>query len=192
ALERNTERLAQFTSDWTRQSPNDPAAFEAIADILDTRGEILEDRPGRMSALGAIARARLLSTDGGQRLRTATKEVWIRFKRGEFKPSRMLADSILKSRAAPTESEARSLIGLAAVTGNISRTADLARETGWYAQSARSRTPDGVSLPAARLFANAALGVCDRTTWETLRRALENAIDSYVQPRDAAALREDL
>ena len=50
ALERNTERLAQFTSDWTRQSPNDPAAFEALADILDTRGEILEDRPGRLWA----------------------------------------------------------------------------------------------------------------------------------------------
>ena len=192
ALERNADLLADFTTDWTRQSPNDPAAFEALGDILDNRGEIQDDRPGRMSALGAIARARALSTDKGQKLRTATKEVWIRFKRGEFKASRALADSILQSNQAPTEADARILIGLAAVTGKISRTADLARETGWYLRGVRSRTPDGVSAPAARLFATSALGICDTALLRSLRRDLDNAIDSYVQPQDAESLREDL
>ena len=191
ALERNTERLAEFAATWTQQRPAEPAAFEALADMLDASGEIFAARGSRMSALEAITQARRLAAREDQQLRTAVKEVWIRFKRGEFATARTLADSILAAKKPLSEADARNLLGLAALTGNVTRTADLARDYRWYVTPSRS-IPPAVAAPAARLFAFALFGSCDLSDWQTLRRDLNSAIDSYVEAREAEAIRADL
>lgn len=57
ALDRNSSLLLAFASDWAEQFPQSADAYEALADILDVRGEASDTRAGRISAVGAALRA---------------------------------------------------------------------------------------------------------------------------------------
>ena len=174
ALQTNLDMLLDFASEWTRRSPESSQAFQALADVLEARGEIARNRSGGLSALDAVRRARQVATNPAERQLAATKEAWLRFKQGDFVQARSLADSVLASASHPLPADAAAVIGLAALTGKIGRTAELARQTGDYAASAAS-APVQVMDAAAPFFAFAALGVCADTT-----RALERRLDEQL------------
>src|SRR4029077_14318353 len=123
AIAQNTEELLSFTIAWTQDSKNDPAAFEALADMLEVHGDIEDDASPNASALGALRRAAALSTDSTQLLRIKSKQAWVHFKRGEFTEAKRLADDLLLSRPAPAAKDAEALIVLAALTGRVNRVA---------------------------------------------------------------------
>jgi hypothetical protein len=191
ALDRNSELLLGFAIDWTEQFPQSADAYEALADILDVRGEASETRTGRFSAIGAALRSLELSTNPQQRLRLAAKEVILRFKRSEFGKAGTLADSILRNHEAATSDEALELIGLAAMTGRIRETAHLARLGGvpQFPMSVAIAAP--VADAAANFFARAALGACGDETLSS-ESQFDNALQGYVPENKRAEVRAAL
>jgi hypothetical protein len=184
ALAQNTQELLDFSIEWTRESPGDPAAFEAVADVLEVRGDIGDDPSPTASALSAIRRARILATDPSQKLRAVSKETWLRFKRAEFAEAKKLADDVLAARSQPSQADAEVMIGLAALTGQVDRMARLAELTDAGLPPAYADVSGPVKSATARFFARAALGVCGGDIAAT-RRELDDAIDHYVAPAAA-------
>ena len=177
AIQANLDILLDFASEWTRRSPESSQAFQALADVLEARGEIVRNRSGALSAMDAAVRARRLAATSRERLVSASKEAWLRFKQGDFGHARSLADSLLATNQANPE-DARTLIGLAALTGKIGKTAELARLTNDYA-AAVANIPVPVMDAAAPFFAFAALGVCSDTT-RVIERRLDDQLGHYV------------
>jgi len=177
ALAANLDALYDFAEDWTRRAPTSSAAFLALADVLESRGEIDRTRSGSLSAIDAITRSRALATTPRDRTLAAGKEAWLRFKQGNYAISRALADSLLIQSGKRTD-EAQTLIGLAALTGKIGKTAELARVTHDYAASAASLAPP-ITDAAAPFFAFAALGVCGDTV-RAIERRLDDALGHFV------------
>jgi serine/threonine protein kinase/tetratricopeptide (TPR) repeat protein len=173
ALQANLDILLDFASEWTRRSPESSQAFQALADVLEARGEIARSRSGTMSALDAVVKARQVASTPREKQLAASKEAWLRFKLGDFPRARSLADSLLAAYQ-PRREEAEALIGLAALTGKIGKTAELARLTNDYAAAA-AKVPVPVMDAAAPFFAFAALGVCSDTT-----RAVERRLDEQL------------
>ena len=188
ALETNLNVLNDFAADWTRRAPNSSPAFLALAEVQEARGEISRSRSSSsLSALDAVARARVVAVSDGDRLLAATKEAWLRFKEGDFVRARLLADSLLNSPPS-RRPDASAMIGLAALTGKIDKTAELARITQDYAASASS-VPVPIMDAAAPFFAFAALGVCGDTT-QIIERKLDDALEHYVAETQEAQLRQ--
>jgi eukaryotic-like serine/threonine-protein kinase len=179
ALDRNSTLLLTFASDWAEQFPQSPDAYEALADILDVRGEASDTRAGQVSAVGAARQALKLTTSPQQRLRLSAREARLWFKGSEFQKAGTLADSLLRNHPAATSDEALELIGLAAMTGRIRQTAQLARLGGQpqFPMSVAIAAP--VAEAAANFFARAALGACGDATLSS-ERQLDNALQSYV------------
>jgi tRNA A-37 threonylcarbamoyl transferase component Bud32/tetratricopeptide (TPR) repeat protein len=173
ALQANLDVLLDFTSEWTRRSPSSSLAFQALADVLEARGEIMGSRRGGVSAMDAVARARRVAATPRESRLAAGKEAWLRFKQGDFVRARSLADSLLATAQSSAE-EAATLIGLAALTGKIGRTAEFARITNDYAATT-AKLPVPIMDAAARFFAFAALGVCSDTI-----RAIERRLDEQL------------
>ena len=177
ALEANLDALYNVATDWTRRAPGSSPAFLALANVLESRGEIDRGRSGSLSAIEAITRSRTAATTPRDRVLSASKEAWLRFKQGEYARSRTLADSLLTQFGTQT-SEAQTLIGLAALTGKIGKTGELARATHDYAASAFS-FPPAVTDAAAPFFAFAALGVCGDTV-RTIEHRLDDALAHFI------------
>jgi serine/threonine protein kinase/tetratricopeptide (TPR) repeat protein len=178
ALEQNRTLLLDFATDWARQSPGNAGAFQAMAEVLEARAEITRSRSGGLSALDAVRKAREVAATPREKQLAATKEAWLRFKQGNFAQARLLADSVLAIAYHPLPEDAGEVIGLAALTGKLGRTAELARQTNDYAASAAS-LPVQVMDAAASFFAFAALGVCSDTTL-ALERRLDDQLAHYV------------
>jgi serine/threonine protein kinase len=176
AIQADLEFLLDFTLDWTRRAPQSAQAFLALADVREARGEISRSRYGEMSALDAARHARSVSTTAREQLVARTREAWLTFKVGEFTRARVLADSLLSGPY--TVADARDLIGLAALTGKINKTAELARITNDYAAGVAS-VPVPVVDAAAPFFAFAALGICGDTVL-ALERHLDNQLERFV------------
>jgi tetratricopeptide (TPR) repeat protein len=191
AITQNIQPLLDFTIAWTRDSNNDPAAFEALADVLEVRGDIGDDPSPTASALSALRRSLALTSDPNQKLRLVSKETWLHFKRAEFVEAKKLADQALASRPHASETDAKVLIGLTALTGRIDRMARLAEITGDGIPPAVADVPHPVRSAASRLFAGAALGACGSDVAER-RRDLEEAIDRYVSPAAAPTISQTL
>jgi hypothetical protein len=179
ALDRNSTLLLAFASDWTEQFPQSADAYEALSDILDVRGEASDTHSGQISAVGAVQRALGLTKNPQQRLRLSAREARLRFKASEFGRAGTLADSLLRNHPAATSEEALELIGLAAMTGRIRQTAQLARLGGQpqFPMSVAIAAP--VADAAANFFARSALGACGDATLSS-ERQLDNALQSYV------------
>jgi hypothetical protein len=179
ALQRNSDQLLSFASEWTRQFPNSPDAHEALSDVLEVRGEVA-DGPGRsQSALAAILRAQTLTSDPHQQLRLSAREVRLRLKRSEFARAGALADSVLGRYDAASQEDANELIGLAALAGKIDQTARLARFGIWPLAVARVAIAPSLGEATANLFAHAALGGCEPGA-RSLEVAFERQLQSYV------------
>jgi serine/threonine protein kinase/tetratricopeptide (TPR) repeat protein len=188
ALQHNLDVLLDFTTDWTRRSPQRASAFEALADVLEVRGEISEQSVTGRSALTAARRARSLAVNQHERVDAMTREAWLLFKLGAFSSASALADTILAANAHPGIEDGKQLIGLAALTGKVTRTSELAALTNAF-------TGPGLEVPsqvrdiAASFFARAALGVCDAATVSTERR-LDDEIAANVAENEEQALRQ--
>ena len=190
-LERDSDLLLDFVLNWTQQSKEDPAAFEALADILETRGDLSNGTGTQPSALTAIHRARELARDPQQRVRVRAREVSIRFKRSEFTLARTLADSVLAEASDSGPADLRLLGGLAALTGKLGRTTVLARRSGAYLPASGLNIPTSVGAPAAAFFANAALGICGPAT-QKIEQDLDREISSGFSEDDRERARADL
>jgi protein kinase-like protein len=190
ALDRNSDVLLSFATEWARQSPQSADAHEALADILEARGEISEGS-GSPSALSALLTARQLTASDVQRLRLSASEVRLRLKTLEFSRARSLADSLLMNHRVATPEDAAEMIWMAALTGRISQTARLARD------SLRAPIEDQVSIPpplaeaAANLYAYAALGACGDAV-HSLEDEVERALQTYVPEIKRDAVRAHL
>jgi tRNA A-37 threonylcarbamoyl transferase component Bud32 len=187
ALSRNLDALLQFAAEWTRDAPQSASAFQALGDVLEARGEITRRASTGMSAIQAIDRARQLATIPREKFLAATSAAWLLFKQGDFPYARALADSILATPRDGGAREAETIIGLAALTGKLGKTAELAREAPPYASTAFN-LPIPVMDAAAPFFAFAALGVCGDTT-ERLERRLDEQIAHSVSEEQQPQVR---
>jgi tetratricopeptide (TPR) repeat protein len=194
AVERNREELRSSILKWADAFPTNPDPYEALSYILETTGEI-DVGPPRGSALGAIRRARSLTTDSSRALLDAVTETRLLFKLEHFAEAARLADSMLS--AAPLELEpfaARQLAGLALLTGRAYRAASL------LAQSAPLDTPvtwDGEPVPETpvavkqagmALLAYAALGGPSDSIRMGKRR-VEERVNSWAGAADRERVR---
>jgi tetratricopeptide (TPR) repeat protein len=178
ALGNNLGVLLEFTTEWTRRTPESSPAFQALAEVLDARGEITRSRSGGITALEAARRARASAVTQHERQLSAVKEAWLLFKEGDFTQARLLADSVLTNTALAGPEDAQALVGLAALTGKIAKTAELSRIANNYSAAAEN-VPIQVMDAAAPFFAFAALGVCGDST-RALERRLDEQLARYV------------
>jgi serine/threonine protein kinase/tetratricopeptide (TPR) repeat protein len=190
ALQHNLDALLSFTIDWTQRAPASAAAFEGLADVLEVRGEISEGMVAGRSALNAARRARELARTSSERLSAMTREAWLRLKAGSFVGASALADTIFAANPRPAADDARNLIGLAALTGRVQKTSDLAALTTAFT-SPGLEVPMQIRDPAASFFARAALGLCDATTIAAENR-LDAEIAANVAENDEPALKKAL
>ncbi|HSD30954.1 MAG TPA: serine/threonine-protein kinase [Gemmatimonadales bacterium] len=128
AVVHNQGALREITSTWVRTFPDDPAACEAHAQVLESMGD-LEGQLEENSALAMTRRARRRAEDSTQALRLVVAEVRLLTKVEDFAAARRLADSVLDAQREPSQS-AVALAGLAALTGRVHLTARLLAEAG--------------------------------------------------------------
>ena len=188
ARDHNVDALLAVADAWRRNAPRNPDAYEAFEDALEVRGD---DRPGSLSALDAIRAARELSSDPEQRLRLATREVWLHFKKGEFARVSVQSDSLLQEVKNPTVEQARLLLPLAALTGKVQTAAALASLTAPYVGAPTDFLQAPIRNAAGELFAEASMGVCDESV-RRLQAELSDNIDSHVAEKDRHRIRASL
>lgn len=191
ALDRNARNIFEFATSWTRADPRNPSAFEELALILETRGEIASDNGARMSASEAVRKALALSTNVPQRIALATTEVRLRIKRHEFDAAARLADSLLSRQVVPPGGA--NLIALSAFAGKSERMAkEVSRSTTWMPQGGiKFNMPPNLISTGARLFARSALGMCGTET-EAVQARLATELESYVNPDNRELARHRL
>jgi serine/threonine protein kinase len=191
ALDANAELLSDFTTSWTRQLPNDPAAFGARAEVLEISGDIAGEPFEQTAVMKALRQVRMLTHDPQPIFHTVVKEVWLRFKRDEFGEARRLADSLLAAYPHPTTAEAEALLPLAALTGKLEKTVELSRASQPFLPALEDVLPVQVRYAASELLITAALGVCgDRIV--SLEKRLDEALIRYLPADRAREIREDL
>ena len=162
AVERSRATLQEITTTWVRSFPESADAFEVLANVLETRGEIDSGGAIERSALRSVRRARALAADDVQRLRLAVAESRLLVKLGRFGAARAVADSLLLAAVEPPPVEAEMLAALAALTGRAAQSARLlaraAPEQVVVAEGRRLTAPLPVMESAMALLAYASLG----------------------------------
>jgi eukaryotic-like serine/threonine-protein kinase len=174
ALAHDLDELLDFASGWTRHSPQNASAFRALAAVLEARGEIARGQGSGPSAIDAIETARKVARNSRDAILAATDEAWLLLKQGQFRPARILSDSLLAENVNAESNTAEALVGLAALTGKINRMSELSRRFPMYAAGA-AQAPIAVLDAAAPYFAFAALGVCSDSV-----RVLEERLDAQI------------
>jgi len=182
ALRLNRDRMLTLLESLTRRMPGSPDVFEAMANVLEARDEIIGTPNGRYSALSALERARALSTNADQRLRLAAADVRLHLKLADFARAAATADSVLRVEQDATkqvsETHSAQLAALAAFAGRTGRAVDYLRAS----RPRNVRRDEGVpaaNAAASALLMRAALGVCDDST-RTLPASITRTLDSYV------------
>jgi serine/threonine protein kinase/tetratricopeptide (TPR) repeat protein len=191
ALDRNADVLFDMANRWVQIAPRNPDALEALADVLETRGDIASGGAANASAAGAVREALSLTTDPQQRIRLVVRDGILRFRRGDYEGTSRLADSLFRTPDLTDNNTAPVLISLAALTGRVGAMANLAKGVALPARLDGIAIPLTVSEVAAKLFAAAALGVCGDTL-TALRQRLEQQIQSSVAESQRAAARAAL
>ncbi|MDP9205839.1 MAG: serine/threonine protein kinase [Gemmatimonadota bacterium] len=191
ALDQNADQLLRVATNWTRRSPTDPAGFEALAEVLEIGGDIGGQPFQETAVVQALRRTRALSRDPDQLTRTVSREIWLRFKREEFAEARRLADSLIAAIPQPSESDARLLIPIAALTGKLDLAARLGRLEQPFLPLVAASMPTQVREAAVDLFVSAASGLCG-TRISLLEKRLDDQLMRYVPAERAKGLRDDL
>jgi tetratricopeptide (TPR) repeat protein len=186
----NADRLLAFSRDWVAQVPASPDAYEALATVLEERGQLTDREDGMgISAMAALDSAMRRTHDDTRIARLTSSRVRLLVKHEEFAKAIALVDSILSVDRTPTPATADWLVGLASLTGRAAKAGELDR-------IAMAAATDDAGIPAplteriTRTTVESALGVCGATMQSELD-ALDAAIDSYVEParRDAVRAR---
>ena len=185
AITKNSAQLLEYAAQWASSTQDDPAAFEALSDVLDVRGAIGNGSDPTSSALSALTRAHSLSRDSAQLLRLLVKEAWVRFKRGEFSQAKKLADSALLTPAR-SKVDANFLVGLAALTGKVRLMSHLSEMSNAALPPSLDNADAGLREAASDYFARASLGACEAAS--VSRQNLDKAIDRFASPADAASI----
>jgi tetratricopeptide (TPR) repeat protein len=191
AIVRNRAKLRRAIDQWVATSPNDPAAYKALASSAELTGDITFVRPGSLSALEATRRASRLTTDSAQRIQLAIIEIRLLVKASDFTEARIRAESLLRAYPRVEGPESDQLAGVAALVGRVHRAATLLRSD---APGYRVRTPSGGVLSPApalgdaalALLAYAALGAPVESI-EVLESRTRDLIPSYVVGDSARA-----
>ena len=195
AVAHNREELRALISRWIEAFPGSANAYEALSLVLETTGELDAGPSIEQSALAAIRRARTLSSDPEQSLRSAVAEARLIFKLERFAEAVRIADSALAAADAnPEPFAARRLGGLALLTGRVYRAAQLLQ------RSAPLDTPmtwDGVEVPGApmpvkqaglELLAYAAVGQPPESL-RAVKRRVDQRVNSWAGPVSREQLR---
>jgi hypothetical protein len=180
ALRFNRDRMLALLELLTQRMPASPDAFEAMTNLLEARDEIIGTPNGRYSALSALERARVLSTNDDQRIRLAAADVRLHLKLGDFGRASATADSVLNAKHDTTPQQTSQLAALAAFAGRTSLA------TQYLSASEFQLSSDvipSVKQPLAALLMRAALGVCDDSV-RTLPQVIVRTLTSYVEPAD--------
>jgi serine/threonine protein kinase/tetratricopeptide (TPR) repeat protein len=190
ALTRDASILREFATRWTREEPKNPQAHEALANVLETSGELFADRPGKASAISSLRVARQFSPPGTQ-VRIAAREVWVNLKGSRFVEARTLADSILDAKLGSDNMDPRAMLGLAAITGRLAKASDFASASRDWVPASSADLPYAINEAAARLFVHAAFGVCGEQLNES-ERALDSKLDSFISDEEKSRVRAEI
>jgi tetratricopeptide (TPR) repeat protein len=195
AVAHNREVLRKTIVTWIDAFPASADAHEALGLVLEATGEIDPGPSAERSALAAVQRARGLTHDPEQALRSAVAEVRLLFKLERFGDAAALADSVLA--AAPAEAgplTARRLAGLAVLTGRVY---DAARFLRLSAPLDTPITWDGLAVPDApipvkqaglALLAYASLGA-PAESLRALKARVDQRVTSWAGPVSRERLR---
>ncbi|MBA2688242.1 MAG: protein kinase [Gemmatimonadaceae bacterium] len=181
ALERNNEKLFEFANSWARVDSLNADAFEALAFMLEVRGDVAGRAGAGVTASEALQKATKLSTNDRQRIRIIGSEIRMRIKRYEFAAADRLADSLL-TKAQMNRGEP-DLMSSAAMSGRIQRFAREAEAShiwlpiGYAAIGA----PSALLATSADLFARASLGDCTSALKQS-ESQLRSQMESYLTP----------
>jgi tetratricopeptide (TPR) repeat protein len=189
ALDRNSEIRRDIALEWIRVSPQNADAHEALADVLESRGDLTAVGKTSLSAMSALGRAQELASSDEQKLRLLAREVRLLFKLGNFAEARTRADSVLARYDGGSIADARELAPVAAMVGKIGKLAQFVRSGGL--QTASVNIPPPLQEIGATFFSRAALGVCDNGLVDS-RQLLEQRLDSYIAEENRSEVRAAL
>ena len=190
ALERNAASLLTFIRSWNARRPASAAPLLALADVLESRGEVTESAGSELGALSAVRRVRTMTSDRAELVQLRLREFRLLVRAGAFSSAAALADSLLGLRGAHEENTLRALHAAAGMTGRLSAAVRIG--------TALPRTPavEGAVLVAplvagaAALDARAALGAC--TGVPAARARLDSTIEAHVPEQRWVAVRDEL
>jgi tetratricopeptide (TPR) repeat protein len=171
AVNHQRATFRDIAASWRRAFPDAVEPLEAMAVALELLGD--------STALDTLRVARRLTTDGDQRLRLATQEVWLLVKLGvpddvaRLTAARKLADSLLAPGEIRTGS-AHVLAGLAVLTGRGHRAAAIARGSAGPQDLSVSVSGKTISASRALLVYSALDGPVD--SLHVLERRVATAI----------------
>src|ERR1043166_2375147 len=161
ALEASRNKLREVTAEWLSRYPGSPAALEAHTWALELAGDITSAAPNP-SGLALVRRLRGLPSAPSRRVELGVWEVRLLLKARRFTAASRLADSIL---AIPPANDRETLlqVGLAALTGRVSRAAQLAElspETSYILPTgARFEVSKQIGAASQRLLTYVASGL---------------------------------
>ena len=193
ALQRNRDFLLKLVLRWTRQFPDSSAAFESLAILQESRGELGVDRAGVPSALSAIQIAERLSRDSARTGLLVVSEIRLRLKQYQFSRAAALSDSLLRNVGALPSVGSR-LAGIAALTGRIGLAETLLDPRAFMPgdQDPGQQLPNQALLAAATsLYVNAALGVCSDVL-DKLDNQINQLAESYAPAGEQQKVKNDL
>ena len=179
ALQRNREALLGVLVTLTQRLPDNPDAFESLARVLEMRDEITGTPNGGYSALSAIDRAKVLSTDSVQRARLGATDVRLHLKLGDFARTASIAESILTASPTSNGERALYLAGIAALTGHEHAAVAYLRASGQTVGLTGAPAVPLLEDVSTALFVRAALGACDDSL-RALHRQVAPLMESYV------------
>ena len=186
AIARNRDQLRSITEAWLAAFPTNPDAIEAHARVLESLGELRDDRPAIRSALLLFRDGRAAATDPDQRTRLEVGEFRVLLKLGRFDGARRLADSLLSGAGQATPTAAATLASVAALTGRPNQIAALLGQAASTISAADAEgTP--VAVPAAlretwlELLGYAAVGE-PRDSLDSFEQRLLGQVRTYVAP----------
>jgi tetratricopeptide (TPR) repeat protein/tRNA A-37 threonylcarbamoyl transferase component Bud32 len=189
ALDRNSEIRRDIALEWVRVSPENADAYEALADVLESRGDLTALGRTSLSAMSALGRAQELASSDEQKLRLMAREVRLLFKLGSFAEATALADSVLARYDGGSVGDARELAPVAAMVGKIGKLAQFVRSGSL--QTASVNIPAPLQEIGATFFSRAALGACDNDLADS-RQLLEQRLDSYIAEENRSEVRAAL
>ncbi|MDQ6635453.1 MAG: protein kinase [Gemmatimonadota bacterium] len=199
ALSRTREALLGLLSTLIQRLPDDPDAFEALAQTLELRDDITGTPNGGYSALSALERAKGLATDSVQRARLGAADVRLHLKLGDFSRAAALGDSILRASPNSGGGVAAYLMGVAALLGRehdavnyISRSGSSMADAALMITAAGPAAGGAVPIledVSAAFFMRTALGVCDDSV-RVLRTRMTTLMESYVSPSRLPLVRD--
>jgi len=196
ALAHNRDRLRAITLTWIHAFPRSPDAYEALALVLESLGELGDTSNLERSALGSVRVAEQLASDPSQLRRLGATEVRVLLKLGNFVAARSRAEAVLQGWKDVGAAEAEEMAGLAALTGHIFTTADLLVRTAsvdtpatWFGEPIVPPRP--AAEPALALVAYAAFGV-PRESLLVVRHRTEQEIRNWVEQRRRPLVKQAL